>query len=447
MPLFWYYFAHFLHTILNCFNIFASQSREVMGKEKLFRTAEELIDGYGLRSVKDSNGKRKVYLIGRILPSGNVSIIRYSCYDYNIKRVSTGKILIPENTLNDKTHNKEILRLQTVECDTLNSDLERKEANFAPVTKKSINVIDYTESMSKKALAETGNRNSNYATFHSLSSHIARCFGNNVPFKDINKVWIQRFLEYLRNEAVNLNYVRTPDLERRRLIPLTENSQLRLFRNLNSVLSQAKREGIIQSNPCELIERIDKPKEKKGRRTYLELEEVHRLISTPFPHTASTADYRNAFLFACCTGLRYSDLRTLTASQIKESENGIFIDLTQRKTGEDLKIYLDDFALSLIPKRDENPDLPVFKLPKNSNANDNVAFKTWFKNANITKHITWHCARHTTATIMLSNEIPLAVVSKQLGHTKLSTTQIYAKIVDKAQAEAAKKLSNLLVNI
>lgn len=417
-----------------------------MGNEKLFKTAKELIDGYGLKSVKNSNGKRKVYLIGRILPSGNVALVRYSCYDYKTTRVSTGKILIPEKSMNDKTHNKEIIRLQTVECDTLNSDLERREAHFSPVSKRNINFIDYIESLSKKALVQTGKRNSNYATFHSLSSHIARCFGDNVSFRDVDKKWVQRFLEYLKNEAVNLNYVRTANLERRQLIPLSENSRLRLFRNLNSILSQAIRDDIIQSNPCEHIDRIDKPKEKKSQRTYLELDEVKRLISTPFPHTSSIADYRNAFLFACCTGLRYSDLRALTASEIHKGENGIFIDLDQRKTGEHLNIYLDDFALSLLPQGYQYSTAPLFKLPKNANANDNVAFKTWFKNANITKHITWHCARHTTATIMLSNEIPLAVVSKQLGHTKLSTTQIYAKIVDKAQAEAAKKLSNLLVN-
>ena len=133
-------------------------------------------------------------------------------------------------------------------------------------------------------------------------------------------------------------------------------------------------------------------------------------------------------------------------NHIKQGESGKYIDMTQFKTKEELKIYLDDFALSLIPDRQRTKEEPIFKLPKNANANDNKAFKKWFEDAKIEKHITWHCARHITATLMLSNEVPLAVVSKQLGHGKIATTEIYAKIVDKAQANAAKKLSDLITS-
>lgn len=417
-----------------------------MAKEKLFKTADEIIEGYGLKSVKDSNGKRKVYLKGRVLKSGNVALVRYSCDNYNVQRVSTGKVLVPETTMNDKTHNKEILRLQMIECDTLNSELERKEANFVPMAKSKIRIIDYIEDLSQKALQETGKRNSYYGTYHSLAIHIEMCFGKNTMLKDLNKEWVLRFLDFLKHDAVNLNYIKSTNPDKRKELPLSDNSQLRIYRNLNTALAKAKRNGLIAENPCDYIERRDKPKEKKGTRVYMELEEVKRLIATPFPKTASTADFRNAFLFACCTGLRFSDLRQLSMNHIKKGESGKFIDMTQFKTKEELKIYLDDFALSLIPDRQRTKEEPIFKLPKNANANDNKAFKKWFEDAKIEKHITWHCARHTTATLMLSNEVPLAVVSKQLGHGKIATTEIYAKIVDKAQANAAKKLSDLITS-
>lgn len=417
-----------------------------MAKEKLFKSAEELVEGYGLKSIKDSNQKRKVYLKGRILPSGNVALFYYSCTDYKIQRRNTGALLIPERNMTDKIRNKELLRLHSTECDTINADLERKDANFAPTRKNKTNVVDYIENLSQKALLQTGNKHSYYSTFHSLATHLERCFGHNIRFKDVDQKWILRFLSYLKTEAVNLNFVRTEDENRRKELPLSDNSQLRIYRNLNTVLSIAVKQDIIPINPCSLIDKKDKPKEKKGSRLYLELDEVKRLIETPFPATCSTADFRDAFLFACCTALRYSDLQKISQSDIKTGQNGTYIEIIQTKTKEPLKIYLDDFALSFIPKRERTKEEPLFKLPKNANANDNVAFKKWFVDAKIEKHITWHCARHTTATIMLSNNIPLAVVSAQLGHSKISTTQIYAKIVDKAQAEAATRFSKLFAD-
>ena len=187
-----------------------------MAKEKLFKTADEIIEGYGLKSVKDSNGKRKVYLKGRVLKSGNVALVRYSCDNYNVQRVSTGKVLVPETTMNDKTHNKEILRLQMIECDTLNSELERKEANFVPMAKSKIRIIDYIEDLSQKALQETGKRNSYYGTYHSLAIHIEMCFGKNTMLKDLNKEWVLRFLDFLKHDAVNLNYIKSTNPDKRK---------------------------------------------------------------------------------------------------------------------------------------------------------------------------------------------------------------------------------------
>ena len=143
------------------------------------------------------------------------------------------------------------------------------------------------------------------------------------------------------------------------------------------------------------------------------------------------------------SGLRYSDLKKITLSDIKKDSQGSYLEIMQTKTGERLRIYLDEMALSFIPERRRTKDEPIFILPKNGNANDNKGFRQWFKDAKIDKHITWHCARHSTATIMLSAGEPLAVVSKQLGHGKIATTEIYAKIVDEAQAKAAHNFAKL----
>ena len=84
--------------------------------KQLFKDAQSIIKGYHLNAKR---GERKVTLVGRTLKSGNVALVRYSCDDYSVKRVSTGVVLKPENSQEIQDNNKELLRLQNVECDSV----------------------------------------------------------------------------------------------------------------------------------------------------------------------------------------------------------------------------------------------------------------------------------------------------------------------------------------
>lgn len=420
--------------------------------KKLFQLPSEIIEGYKLTTDSYPDKKeRKVFLLGRALNSGNVSLFLYSCKNNKRERHSLQDeqdnnkkfILIPELSIKDKTRNGKLYAEAYAQCNALNEELADKDTIYKPKKKSKIFVSDYLAELSKQALEQTSKKNSYHYAFKSLAQHIELYKGKKVLLSDIDKQWCLGFLDYLKYEALNLNYTRSKDEEKNKDLPLSSNSQVRLSRNLNTMLKKALRQGLICENPFSMIETQDKPKEKKGTRVYMELEEVQRLIDTPFPDNRSKADFRNAFLFAVFSGLRYSDLRKITLSDIKKDSQGSYLEIEQTKTEEGLKIYLDDMALSFIPERQRAIDEPLFKLPKNGNANDNKGFKQWFKDAQIDKHITWHCARHSIATIMLSAGEPLAVVSKQLGHTKLSTTEIYAKIVDDAQAKASRNFAKL----
>lgn len=412
--------------------------------KKLFQLPSEIIEGYNLTTDSYPDRKsRKVFLLGRPLNSGNVSLFFYSCDNNQRQRRTMGKVLVPEFSIKDKTRNGEIYAEALAECNALNEEIASKGAIYKPKKKSKILVCDYLAELSKQALETSGKKNSNHSAFKSLAQHIELYKGKNVLLSDIDKQWCLGFLDYLKYEALNLNYTRSKDDKKNKDLPLSSNSHVRLSRNLNTMLKKALRQGIISENPFSLIETQDKPKEKKGTRVYMELEEVQRLIDTPFPDNRSKADFRNAFLFSVFSGLRYSDLKKITLSDIKKDSQGSYLEIMQTKTGERLRIYLDEMALSFIPERRRTKDEPIFILPKNGNANDNKGFRQWFKDAKIDKHITWHCARHSTATIMLSAGEPLAVVSKQLGHGKIATTEIYAKIVDEAQAKAAHNFAKL----
>jgi integrase len=92
--------------------------------------------------------------------------------------------------------------------------------------------------------------------------------------------------------------------------------------------------------------------------------------------------------------------------------------------------------MNFIPKTD-NDEVPIFNLPKNDYSNQSLA--KWIKDAGIKdKVVTFHVARHTSATLLLSSGTPLAAIQKQLGHTKAATTEIYADLLDKSQRNAVK---------
>lgn len=90
----------------------------------------------------------------------------------------------------------------------------------------------------------------------------------------------------------------------------------------------------------------------------------------------------------------------------------------------------------------ENPTERVFKGLKYGVVFNSEILK-WCMKAGITKHITFHSARHTNAVLLLENGADLFTVQKSLGHREIRTTQIYAKIMDSKMKEAANLIPNI----
>lgn len=411
-----------------------------MAAKQLFRDAKSLIDGYELTAKR---GTRKVYLIGRPLKSGNVALLRYDSRGSGAgrvrQRVSTGVILQVETNLTIKRENEEKLRLQRVACDMLNSDLERADADFLPMPKNKVSLISYIQKIGDKALAESGNRHSIYATMQSLANHVEIYSGADTLIKAVDKKWLLGFISYLKNEALNANFMRSKKKENRKKVGISQNTQHRIIVNMNYVLNAALKDGLIATNPMLGISAKEKVSAKKGTREYLSKEEVEKLMATPFTH--GKYHIKEAFLFSCFTGLRYSDLKALRMADFHRDDLGAYLRIKMVKTREPLKIYVPEVALKILPKM-EHEDMSVFDLPKNDYANQ--VLRKWLDDAGINdKVISFHCGRHSAATLLLSAGLPLAVVSKQLGHLKTSTTEIYAKLVDEAQRSAAAKMDEL----
>lgn len=167
------------------------------------------------------------------------------------------------------------------------------------------------------------------------------------------------------------------------------------------------------------------------QRVALTIEEVNQLVATP----CQSDVLKRAFLFSVLTGMRHCDIKSLRWGQIEQVENGYRIGFTQKKTSVPEYLPISEQALALCGDRKSDNRLVFEGLQDPSWINRPLAL--WVKQAGITKHITFHCARHTFATLQITNGTDIYTVSKMLGHTNVRTTQIYAKVVDEKKEQAA----------
>ncbi|MES2621349.1 MAG: site-specific integrase [Bacteroidota bacterium] len=169
-------------------------------------------------------------------------------------------------------------------------------------------------------------------------------------------------------------------------------------------------------------------------RDYLSEREIESLLKLDMP-LRGLDNAKDLFLFCCFTGLAYIDLKNLSVRHI-QFENGRFWIRTRRqKTNVKSNIPLLEFPLNLIKKHCPDfermdADEKIFRVITNQKLNEHL--KELAKLAEIKKSLTFHIARHTFATtITLNNGVPIESVSSMLGHKHITTTQHYAKLLDK----------------
>lgn len=203
-----------------------------------------------------------------------------------------------------------------------------------------------------------------------------------------------------------------------------ENTYYKSLTWLKSMINRAIRKGIIKTNPF-----LNYPLKKgKGNREFLSIHELEAIKNIEQNKlTPGEKNVHNYFLFACYTGLRFTDIKNLQFSHIKKNiDDQQYIELIMHKTKEPVMVPLRENSLKLIQTGFHNQK--VFRVLSNQKTNDFL--KEIIKKAGINKTISFHCARHTFATISIELGIPLEVTSKLLGHTDIKTTQIYGRILN-----------------
>lgn len=212
---------------------------------------------------------------------------------------------------------------------------------------------------------------------------------------------------------------------------ISQNTAASYFTIFKAALKQAFIDGYLESDLSAKIKGIH---EKESRREYLTIDELNILVATP----CELDILKRAALFSALTGLRHIDIQNLKWSEINMNGNQARIHFTQQKTNGVEYMPISEQALQLCGKAGQ-PNQFIFEdLPNPSWISRPL--KNWIKAAGIKKEITFHCFRHTFATLQIANGTDIYTVSKMLGHTNVKTTQIYAKVVDEKKNKAAQAI-------
>jgi len=278
------------------------------------------------------------------------------------------------------------------------------------------NFVEYFKSLADKRKA------SNFDNWVSAYKYLETFTKGNLKFADLNEKFCTDFKEYLLTTKSNKSNKTT----------LAQNSAVSYFNKVKAALKQAYKDGFLQTD---LNGKIQPIKQAETQRNFLTIEELNSLVKTDCQNLL----LKNAALFSALTGLRFSDIQKLVWGELEYIEgNGYFIQFTQQKTKGVEMMPISEQAYSLLGERKEPTDKAFEGLTYSAYSNKHLY--QWIGAAGISKDITFHCFRHTFATLQLSKGTDIYTVSKMLGHRELKTTQIYAKIIDQTKREAADKI-------
>lgn len=247
-------------------------------------------------------------------------------------------------------------------------------------------------------------------------SHFER---GGVQLRDVSEDWVRAFSAWLFSETT-----------------LSVSTVKNYFGLLKTVLNNAVKAGLLKKNPASSV-RLSKT--VHSEKPALCASEVKRLFATAVKSGFET-ECKRAFLFSCVTALRYSDLATLEWQDISE-KNGIFwLKKTQVKTQNPVEIPLGTLAVRLLGDIKESGF--VFDFSK-AYCTSLVFLNNWAQSAGVRTRIGWHTARRTFATLALESGVDVFTIQRLMGHTKITTTALYAKS-DGLKQSAMQKLSDSL---
>lgn len=359
----------------------------------------------------------KVTLRKRELPSGKITL--YLDFYPAIRNPRTGEmsrreylgiylVKNPRTPLERRTNKSKLEQAEAIRAERELS-IMKEQFGFADRSKLRMDFLEYFRSklQGRPAKWET-----------SLKYFTQFCKGRCL-FQDINVDFCARYREYL----LDTNQLRRPGTK------LSTNAAAAYWGAFRALLNLAHKEKFFLEDLNDSLEGIDLDETHKD---YLTLDEVRALYVTPCKYPV----IKNASLFSILTGLRISVIMLLSWDNMTiYPDGGHAISIRTKKTKTEALLPISDEAYELCGTPGKGLVFEGLKL-----TTIHSALPRWIAAAGIKKHISFHCFRHTNATLLASAGVEIYTVSKMLTHGSVRTTQIYADLVDDRKRQAAETI-------
>jgi site-specific recombinase XerD len=251
-------------------------------------------------------------------------------------------------------------------------------------------------------------------------------FRKDIQFNEINFELLSDFEKYLQNRSLHVNTIH------------------KYFRHIKKYVNLAINKDLFDLNKYPF--RKFKVKTESTKREYLTPEQLQAIEEIVLEkENAHLQKVLDMFLFACYTGLRFSDITSLSKDSIVVEDGKTWIDTTQQKTSSPLRIPLymlfNNKPIEILNRYTRPDHKFIFDELTNQYVNRCLKDIAGLAKPKIKKTVTFHTARHTQATFLLYKGVNITTVQKLLGHKKLQTTQIYSKVMDMTIVNELKNVS------
>lgn len=314
----------------------------------------------------------------------------------------------------ERDHNKEQKRFAEKIATQLQHRFNHKKHGFVSDDSQNANFIDFF-----LYLSESKDTKSNRENWKGAYNYLVQYAGEVVPFRQLDIEFVEGFKFFLQKKA----------FAKKTKKQLSINTQVSYFRKFKTSFKEALSKGYLTINYASNVKGIS---EEETLREYLTQEELEKLAITK----TKPKILKRAFLFACLTGLRFVDIEKLTWNDVEEYKPNKFrLKFRQQKTQAIQYLTLHPQAIIQMGERKKQKER-VF----NGFKRDYNKLKLWTTKAGIDKNITFHSARHTHATLLMTYGVDLYIIKEILGHKHIHTTEIYTKIVNERKESAIDKL-------
>lgn len=300
------------------------------------------------------------------------------------------------------------ISLSSGEDTKVNYEYKANLGDGVAMEKPSISLLQYARDYTQRSNIQPKTQ----STYHLMCNHLAQ-YGD-CAIDKVTTEYLQGFIGHLQSTGMMPNTVRL------------------YFQKLACVLHQAYKNDLFDNR---ILQRVKRPKKEQQKKCFLSEVELKRLVK----HKLSS-EYDNIqtmFLFSCMTGLRFSDVQGLKWKDIKKNGKHLHLEFRQQKTDTNERLPLCAEAEAIL-RGMRHIGEHVFGSETNQKVN--VVLKRWCREARVNKPITFHSARHTFCVLLLTNDVPIYTVQQLMCHSDISTTNVYADLLNKTKSKALRKL-------